>query len=64
MLEENLKRAFTIICVQCTESILDNIVGYCKYKAIERDQDVIVMLKLILGIFFKLDINKEITHAM
>ena len=64
ILEENLKKAFTVLHVQCTESILANLGVDCKYESIERDQDVIGMLKLITGVVFKLTINKEITNAM
>ena len=47
ILEENLKRAFTIFCRQCTESIFSNMRRDRKYEAIESDQEIIGMLKII-----------------
>ena len=38
--------------------------GDSKYEAIESEQDVIGMLKLIKGVIFKFDGNKELTHTM
>ena len=64
ILEENLKRAFTIIHGQCTESILAKLGGDNKYEAIKRYQDVIEMLNLIKGVMFKFDRNKKLTHEM
>ena len=64
MLEENLKRASTILHGQFTESILDKLGGDSKYEAINRDQEVIGILNLINGFMFKLDGNKGLTQAM
>ena len=64
MLEENLKRVFTILHTKWTDIILAKMGGDSKYEAIERDQDVIGMLKLIKGVMFKSDKKKELTHAM
>ena len=64
MQEENLKMAFTILHVRCTESIFSKMGGDSKYEAIKRDQDVIDMLKLIKGIIFKFNVNKELAHRM
>ena len=41
MQEENLKMAFTILHVRCTESIFSKMGGDSKYEAIKRDQNVI-----------------------
>ena len=38
--------------------------GDSKDESIEYKKDVIEMLKLIKGVMFKLDGNKELTHAM
>ena len=38
--------------------------GDRKYEAIKLDQDVIGMLKIIKGVMFKFDRNKELTHVM
>ena len=64
MQEENLKMAFTILHVRCTESIFSKMGGDSKYEAIKRDQDVIDMLNLIKGIIFKFNVNKELAHRM
>ena len=63
-MEENLKNMFKIIRGQCTESLIANIVEDKKYEAIKHDQDVIGILKLIKGVVFKSDINKELIHAI
>ena len=63
-MEENMKRMFTIIHRQCTEILPDNLGGDIKYEAIKLDQDVIGMLKIIKGVMFKFDRNKELTHVM
>ena len=47
ILAENLNRAFTILHVQCNESLFDKLGGDRKYEAIECEQDLIEMLKLI-----------------
>ena len=47
ILEENLKSSFTILHGKCTEIPLVNFGGDRKYEAIERDQDIIEILKLI-----------------
>ena len=47
ILEENLKRSFTILHGKCTEIPLVKFGGDRKYEAIERDQDIIEILKLI-----------------
>ena len=54
ILEENLKRVFTILHGQCTESLLAKIGGDSKYEAIYHDQDLIEMLNLIKGGMFEL----------
>ena len=38
--------------------------GDSNYESIERDQDVIGMLKLVKGFMFKFDCNKEFNHAI
>ena len=62
--EENPKRAFTILHGKCTESLLDKLGGDRKYEDIESEQEIIEILKLIKGVIFKFDGNKELTHAM
>ena len=64
MPEENLKRGFSIIHSQCIDSLLSKLVGDRNYESIERDQHVIGILKIIKGVMFKFDIDKEITQAM
>ena len=64
ILEENLKRVFTILYGKFTESILAKKGGDRKYEAIKKDQYVIEMLKLIKGVMIKFEGNKEITHGM
>ena len=64
ILENNPKRVFTILHGQCTESLLNSMGGYIKHEAIEHDKDVIGTLKLIKGVMFKLDGNKEVIHAL
>ena len=64
MMEDNLKRVFKILHGQCTESLLENMGVDYKYEAIERNQDVIGMRKIIKGVMFKLDRNKEFTHTV
>ena len=64
MLEENLKRLFTIIHGKFAESLLSKLVWDSKYEAINHDQDVIVMLKLIKGVMFKFNGIKELTDAI
>ena len=64
MLEEHLKRTFTILQRQCTDSRLAKMGGDKKYEAIEGEQDVIVMLKIIKGVMFRFDGNRELTRKM
>ena len=64
MLEENLKRAFIILRGQCTERFFSNLGGNRKYEAIENDQYIIGMLKIIKEVIFKFNLNKELTHAI
>ena len=63
-MEENLKRALKILHGQWTESLIVNLGGYSKYEAINCEQDFIGMLKLIEGVMFKFEGNKEPTQAM
>ena len=58
ILEENLKRAFTILHGQCTESLLAKMGGDSKYEAIYHDQNIIEMLNLVKGGMFEFDGNK------
>ena len=64
MIEDNLKRAFTILHGQCTESILAKLYGDSNYKSNECNQDVIRMLKLIKVVMFKLYGKNELTHMI
>ena len=64
MMEENLKREFTILHGKCTEGVLAKLGGDKKYEDIKSYQDVIEILKLIKGVMFKFDGNKELTQAM
>ena len=64
MLEEKLKRTFTILQEKFTESLLAKLGGGIRYEAIKRDQDIIGMLNLFNGVMFKFNGNKELTHVM
>ena len=57
ILEDNLKRAFTILQGQCTESLIDKLEGNSKYEFIESNQDVIGMMKVIKGVMLKFNGN-------
>ena len=63
-MEENLKRAFTILHGQCTEIPLVKLGWDRKYEAIHCDQDIIEILMLIKGFMFKFEGNKGLTHMM
>ena len=64
ILEENLKRVFTILHGQYIRSLLAKLEGDKKYECINSNQDVIEILKLIKGVIFKFDSNKKLTHTM
>ena len=64
IIEENTKREFTILRIQCTYSLLTKLGEDMNYKFIERDQYVIKILKLVKGVMFKFDWNKELTHRI
>ena len=63
-MEEKMKSEFTILHGQCTESLISKIRGDSKYESTEHDQDVIIIMKLINGVIFKFDKNKELAHVI
>ena len=42
--EENLKRAFTILNVKCTESVIAKLGEDSKYESIDSNQDIIEIM--------------------
>ena len=63
-MKENLKRSFTILHKQCTESFIAKLGGDRKYDATKHDQGVIGIMNLIKGFMFNLDGNMELTHVI
>ena len=64
MLEDNLKRVFTILRGQWTESLKANLGGDSKYEAIDHDQYFIGVIKIIKGVVFKFGGNKELAQMV
>jgi hypothetical protein len=64
LLEENKKRAYTLVMGQCSSKLESKIQGSAGYKAVDKDQDVVALLLIIRGHCCQFNDHQQGTWAL